>query len=121
MRQRQDFEQFVTAIVFLLILPLLPLLAEYFKTTALRADTLALCLTFYCFCLAVSTHSLFCFTYCLFMGIVESFKYNGASLQSVFPIYSTWEFYLFLTVFGMHGVERFKRHYRKGEKFLSFN
>src|SRR5882757_6546584 len=102
MRQRQNFEQFVTAIVFLLILPLLPLLAEYFKTQDLKKDTLSLCLAFYCFCLSVSSKYLLIFTLCLIIGIVESFKYDGKSMQSAFPVYSSFELYAFLLVFILH-------------------
>ncbi len=117
---RKNFEQFVVAVIFALILPLLPLLAEFMKTNDLKKDAFTLCLTFYCFCLAGSTNSLLTFALCLTMGIVESFRYNGRSIQSALPIYSTLEFYVFLTVFIIHGEERFTRHFRKAEKFLNF-
>jgi hypothetical protein len=118
---RRNFEQFVAAVVFVLVLPLLSLLAEFLKTRDLKEDTLTLCLTFYCFCLAVSTNSVLKFTFCLVLGIVESLKYNGRSDQSAFPIYSTFEFYVFLTVFIIHTVERFKRHYSNAEIFLNLS
>jgi hypothetical protein len=117
---RKNFEQFIAAVIFVLILPLLPLLAEFIKTKALKADTLTLSLTFYCFCLAVSTNSLLNFTLCLILGIVESLRYDGRSIQSAFPIYSTFEFYVFFMIFFMQGVERFNRHYRNAEVFLNF-
>jgi hypothetical protein len=117
----QNFEQFVAAVVFVLVLPLLPLLAEFLKTRDLKEDTLTLCLTFYCFCLAVSTNSVLKFTLCLVLGIVESLRYNGRSDLSAFPIYCTLEFYVFFVVFVMHVSERFIRHYCKAEIFLNFN
>jgi hypothetical protein len=117
---RKNFEQFIAAVIFVLILPLLPLLAEFIKTKGLKEDTLTLSLTFYCFCLAVSTNSLLKFTFCLILGIVESLKYDGRSVESAFPIYSTFEFYVFFMVFIMHGAERFNRHYRNAEIFLNF-
>lgn len=117
---RRNFEQFVAAVVFILVL-LLPLLAEFLKTKDLKEDTLTLSLTFYCLCLAVSTNSVLKFTFCLILGIVESLKYNGRSDQSAFPIYSTFEFYVFFTVFVIHGMERFNRHYRNAEIFLNLS
>jgi len=117
---RKNFEQFVTAVAFLLVLPLFPLLAEFIKTHDLKSDTLTLSLAFYCFCLAVSTNYLLVFTFCFMAGIVESFKYDGRNAQSAFPIYSTIDFYIFLTVFIIHGVERFFRHYRQSEIFFYF-
>ncbi|HEX9510117.1 MAG TPA: hypothetical protein VF939_06515 [Puia sp.] len=117
---RKNFEQFVTAVVFLLFLPLFPLLAEFIKTHDLKKDALTLSFTFYCFCLAVSTNSLLTFTLCLVLGMIESLRYNGRSAQSALPVYSTVEFYIFLMVFIIHGGERFIRHYRNAEKFLTF-
>jgi hypothetical protein len=117
---RKNFEQFIAAVIFALVLPLLPLLAEFMKTKDLKEDTFTLSLTFYCFCLAVSTNSLLTFALCLVMGIVEFFKYDGRSTQSALPIHTSGEFYVLLTVFIIHGLERFGRHYYNGEKFLNF-
>src|SRR5258708_3201590 len=117
---RKNFEQFVTAVVFFFFFPLFPFLVVFIKTHDLKTDSLTLCLTFYCFCLTVSTNSLLTFTLCLILGIVESLKYNGRSELSAFPIYSTFEFYVFSTVFIIHVIERFERHYRNAEIFLTF-
>ena len=117
---RRNFEQFFTAVVFILVLPLLPLLAEFLKTRDLKEDTLTLSLTFYCFCLTAFTNSVLKFTLCLILGIVESLRYNGRSDLSALPVYSTMEFYVFSIVFILHVSERFIRHYRKAEIFLNF-
>src|SRR5258708_37891071 len=107
----KNFEQFVTAVVFLLFLPLFPLLAEFIKTHDLKKDALTLSFTFYCFCLAVSTNSLLTFTLCLVLGMIESLRYNGRSAQSYFPVFLTVEFYIFLIVFFIHCGETVILHY----------
>ena len=117
---RRNFDQFVAAVAFLLVLPLFSLLGEFMKTRDLREDTLTICMAFYCFCLTASTNSLLKFTLCFILGIVESLKYNGPTARSALPIYSTMEFYVFPVVFMVHITERFRRHYLKAEIFLTF-
>jgi hypothetical protein len=114
-------DQFITSIIFLLILPLLPLVAEYLKTHDIKADSLTLCVTFYSLCLSVSTKSPLVFSVCLTMGIIDSFRYKGNSAVSGLPFPDTFEFYIFLVVFIMHFVERIKRHWIKAENFFTFN
>ena len=116
----KKISQFVTAICFLLLVPLLPLAAEYFKTGDIKMDSLVLCLAFNCFCLAFSTIILTTFTLSLMMGLIEIIYYNGRSDQSALPILDTWQLRIFMTIFVMHILERFYRHVIKSEKFLNF-
>jgi hypothetical protein len=112
--------QLLTAVLFLLILPMLPLLAEYFRTHDIKEDSITLCIAFYAFCLSVSTKSPFIFALCLIMGIIESFRYDGKSQVSGLPVLNTLEFYIFLAVFLAHLVERIRRHCYNSEMFFNF-
>ena len=112
--------QFLTAVIFLLIMPLLPLIAEFIKTKDIKEDSVTLCIAFYAFCLSVSTKYPFTFAICLVMGIIESFRYNGNNVISGLPFLNSTEFWIFLVVFGMHFIERIGRHCVKSEVFFNF-
>jgi hypothetical protein len=113
--------QLFVSVFILLILPILPLLAEYFKTQDVKEDRLTLCLSFYAFCLMGATKSPVIFILCLGIGIIESFRYSGRnSASGLLHLWHSLDFALFVVVFSSHLVERIKRHCIKDEIFFTF-
>jgi hypothetical protein len=117
---RHKIEQLLVAVIFLLIFPLLPLVAEYFRTNDIKEDSLTLCLAFYAFTLSVSTKYKSNFATSLLLGIIESFRYKGTGNLSGIPFYNSLEFYIFILLFSMHFIERITRHLGKSEIFFNF-
>jgi hypothetical protein len=117
----KKISQFLVSVLVLLILPLLPLLGEYFKTQDIKEDSITLCLAFYAFCLMSATKSPVILFLCLIIGIIESLRYNGTNPKSGLPtIWSSLDLLLFGLVFVSHVFERIKRHCVKGEIFFTF-
>ena len=113
--------QLLVAVFVLLIMPLLPLLAEFFKTHDVKEDSLTLCLSFYSFCLMGTTKSPVIFFLCLGIGIVECFRYSGTNPASGLQgIRRSLDLLLFAAVFLAHLFERIRRHCVKDEIFFTF-
>jgi hypothetical protein len=112
------FNQFLGALVFLLVPPLTPLAAEYIKTQDVKSDNLSLCISFYAFCLSASTKYYAVFSVCLLMGILETFRYRGTNTASGLPLWNNFEFYTFTIVFVAHFAERINRHWVNAETFF---
>ena len=113
--------QLFVAVVLLLLLPLLPLIAEYFKTGDVKEDSLTLCLSFYAFCLMGATQSPLVFVLCLVVGIIESFRYSGTSAASALHDHRQGlDIALLIIVFLSHLIERIRRHCVNDEIFFNF-
>ena len=113
--------QLFVSVFVLLILPLLPLLGEYFKTHDVKEDSLTLCLSFYAFCLMGATKSPVIFFLCLGIGIIECFRYSGINPASALQkVNSNFDLTLFAMIFVSHLFERIKRHCVKDEIFFTF-
>lgn len=109
---------FIAAVIFYQIIPLIPLWFEWKHTGDIKMDSFTLTVSIYSFAIGFSSKYTGQLAVCFLIGLVQAGAYNGNSTQSAIPFYNSLTFYL-LIVFVMHLTERYRRHYLNDEPFFS--
>jgi hypothetical protein len=116
----KHWEYFLLSMMFVLILPLLPLFMELFATREIKPDSMAMAIAMYAVGIGVTSRSQVVFGSCLLTGIIFAVVYGVAvKSPSVAPSGRICWFTIGL-VFLIHGIERFQRHVQQRTPFLEF-
>jgi hypothetical protein len=115
----KGWQQFGVSILFVLILPLIPLLIERGFAGKVEPETLVLIGIIYPISISASSPSILLFSIAVMVSIFLSIAYGIAAAGTAIP---GWSAYLSIAinclVFIVHGFERYNKHVRKGESFL---
>jgi hypothetical protein len=112
---------FLAAVIFYQIIPLIPLWFEWKHTSDVKMDSFTLTVSIYSFAIGFSSKYTGQLAICFLIGLLQAGAYNGNSQQSAIPFYNTLTFYSLLLVFVPHIIERYRRHYLEKEPFFSIN
>jgi hypothetical protein len=112
---------FLAAVIFYQIIPLIPLWFEWKHTGDVKMDSFTLSVSIYSFAIGFSSKYTGQLAICFLIGLLQAGAYSGNSPQSALPFYNTLTFYSLLLIFIMHTIERYKRHYLGKEPFFSIN
>ena len=112
---------FIAAVVFFQIIPLIPLWFEWKHTGDIKMDSFTLTVSIYSFAIGFSSKYTGQLAICFLIGLMLAGAYSGNSTQSALPFYNSLAFYFLLGIFGLHLVERYRRHYIKSEPIFSIN
>jgi len=112
---------FVAAVIFYQIIPLIPLWFEWKHTGDVKMDSFTLTVSIYSFAIGFSSKYPGQLAVCFLIGLLQAGAYNGNSPLTAFPFYNTLTFYCLILVFTMHIIERYRRHYLAKEPFFSIN
>jgi hypothetical protein len=112
---------FIAAVIFYQIIPLIPLWFEWKHTSDIKMDSFTLTVSIYSFAIGFSSKYIGQLAVCFFIGLLQAGAYIGNSTQSAIPFYNSLTFYCLIVVFGTHLGERYKRHFLEEESFFSIN
>lgn len=113
--------QFVCAIGFSQILPMVPLWFEYMHTQDVTMDSFILCASVYAFATGVSSKNLIILAAGIIIGLIIAGMYKGKAMAgaSALPFYNSGITYCVLIIFIAHFIERWQRHISGKEPFIS--
>lgn len=110
---------FLAAVIFYQLIPLIPLWFEWKHTGDVKLDSFILTVSIYSFAIGFSSKYPGQLAICFFLGLLQAGSYGGNSNISAIPFYNSLTFYSLLLVFAMHLIERYQRHYIAKEPFFS--
>jgi hypothetical protein len=110
---------FLSAVIFYQIVPLIPLWFEWKHTGGIKMDSFMLTVSVYSFAIGFSSRYPGQLAICFLLGLLQADAYKGNSDASAFPFYNSLTFYSLLFIFILHLIERHKRHYIEKEPFFS--
>jgi hypothetical protein len=112
---------FIAAVIFYQIIPLIPLWFEWEHTGDIKMDSFILTVSIYSFAIGFSSKYSGQLAVCFLLGLLQAGAYKGNSALSAFPFYNSFTTYSLLIVFVLHVAERYKRHFIRNESFFQLN
>lgn len=111
---------FIAAVVFYQLVPLVPLWFEFYHTQDIKQDSYILCAAMYSFAIGFSSKHLGQLSVCFLLGLLLAGCYKGNTNVSALPLTHSLITLALALVFVVHLFERFKRHITNGELFFNF-
>lgn len=117
-RPSEEDDNFISSVILVIFLPLLPLLLEFLLKKEMPSDSAALTASFFALALGSSSKVKSFFALSIFNGVLFSAAYiivlSKININSI-QIYS----YVSISIFAiLHGAERYIRHIKDGDPFL---
>lgn len=110
---------FIAAVVFYQLVPLVPLWFEFYHTHDIKQDSFILCASMYSFAIGFSSNYKGQLSICFLLGLLLAGCYTGNANVSALPLFPSFAAFALTLVFTLHLYERFRRHYLKNEAFFS--
>ena len=121
-RFKEEWDNFASATVFIIFLPLLPLLLEYLASGGtVQAASVTLVASFFTLALGSSSKSKFFFSFSVLIGVTYAAFYPIVLLKKGYYIVmskSAWYVIIFAVIF--HISERYLRHIEEGDPFFNW-
>ncbi|MBK5073626.1 hypothetical protein I2492_09940 [Budviciaceae bacterium CWB-B4] len=119
-----EFIEFLTCIILHMLVPLLPLILELWKTHGTATDaTLAITASMYSISIGLSSRNKAIFSFCIFISILFSmaFGFILSNAADSLPLVKYGSFATILLVFGIHACERYNKHVVECVPFWNFS
>ncbi|MEC6822642.1 hypothetical protein VXS02_04250 [Photobacterium piscicola] len=120
----EETTEFVTCVILHMLVPLLPLILEAWKTKGEPTEvTLAITASMYAISIGLSSRNKATFSLCIFISILFSmaFGFIISSPQETLPLVKIGSLITILLVFVIHACERYNKHIVECVPFWNFN
>ncbi|ELJ8717833.1 hypothetical protein RUK98_003548 [Vibrio cholerae] len=120
----EEITEFLTCIILHMLVPLLPLILEAWKTQGNPTEaTLAITASMYSISIGLSSRNKAIFSLCFFISILFSmaFGFILSNTTDSLPLVKFGSMATILLVFGIHACERYNKHVVECIPYWNFN
>jgi len=107
----KHWENFLLSLTFILILPLLPIIIEYWRSQVVEIDELLLTASMYAIGVGATSASRLMFVFTIIMGVCFAFAYGSVKgSQNALPLSDMLAYTSIGVIFIIHALERYNIH-----------
>lgn len=107
----KHWEDFLLSLVFVLLLPLLPIIIEYWRSQKVEIAELLLTASMYAIGVGATSSSRLMFVFTIIMGVCFAFAYGSVKgSQNVLPLSDMLAYASIGLIFIIHTLERYNIH-----------
>lgn len=117
----EHWQHYLLCILLHMLLPLLPIAIEFWRTKTVGEKSLTLAASMYAIAIGISSANILLFGFCIFTSITFAIAYGIVSTQNIpLPHCEAFAIWGIIAVFVLHALERYNTHVADKVPFLSF-